>query len=357
MNYESIKPKFKNNSVPIVITSSNEYSLILGVLIQSIISNSNNDNNYDIVILEERITDYNKRLLFSQITSRENFSLRFYDVSSFIATYKFHVGYHINPLTYARLLLIDLMGNYDKVIYLDCDVIVNYDIAELYKIDMEGYLVAAAVDTVIAGINNSVEQHPLRKQQYEYIVDVLGIDRVFEYFNAGVLLLNIRELSQSYNSSDLVSLALQKQWKWFDQDILNKICYTKVYLLEQSWNYMSHRLDSGEPLLESYAPEYIYDAYCKARVMPKIIHFCGRTIPCYVPTADNAHIFWQYARKTPFYELLLYRMSQSLKSSLSWWYSDNPILRYIKKIIKKIIPFGSKRYEVLKTFYFKYFNE
>ena len=355
--HEFYKPAFEKNNIAIAITSSDEYAPFLGVLIESIIRNSSDCYNYDIIVLSKEITEKNKRLLLMEIATKNNFSIRFFEIGSYLCNYKFHTGYHITPMTYCRLALVDVLKEYPKTIYLDCDVIINSDIAELYNCDMGNNFIAAAVDTVMAGLDNSPEKDAYRKEQLEYNINELGVKEVFKYFNAGIIVLNLKELRKKYNAEDLLDLAASKDWKWFDQDVLNKICYGRVYLLEQKWNYMCHRLDAEGDSTEKLAPKEIYDAYCDAGINPKALHYCGRTTPCFAPLADNAYYFWKYARTTPFYELIIHKMIVESSTGISIWYSDRWFIRKIKSIVKLMCPFGSKRYAFLKKIYFRIFTK
>ena len=357
MKQEVLKPAFKEKNIAIAIASSNEYAPLLGVLLESIVENATITNNYDIIILSKEISEANKRLLLSEIANKKNFSMRFFDITGYLKKYKFHTAYHITIMTYCRLALVDILKYYDKAIYLDCDVIINHDIAELYNHNLGENMIAAAIDTVMAGLDNSANLCKYRKEQLDYNINVLGIKNVFKYFNAGIIVMNLKEFRKKYSATDLLTLAASKKWKWFDQDVLNKICYGKVKIIEQSWNFMCHRLDQEGDSTEKLAPKEIYEQYCLARINPKALHFCGRTTPCFAPLADNAHYFWKYARNTPFYEILIYKMIVESSTAISIWYSDNWIIRKLKSIVKVFFPFGTNRYAFLKKIYFKLFNK
>lgn len=79
---------------------------------------------------------------------------------------------------YLRLLAPTLLPDIDKALYLDCDLIVNGDIQELYNINLEDYAVAAVHDATLS---------------YNIVKDYLGYDYWKDgYFNSGVLLMNLR---------------------------------------------------------------------------------------------------------------------------------------------------------------------
>ncbi|MSU09153.1 glycosyltransferase family 8 protein [Veillonellaceae bacterium WCA-693-APC-5D-A] len=360
-------PAFSSNNVVVSITSSDAYSVFLCVLIQSIVQNSSKDNNYDIVVLSNEIGEINKKIILDTIREYSNVSVRFFEIKDILSKYNFYTNYHITIMTYCRLMLLDILKNYSKCVYLDCDVILNHDIADLFNVELGQNYVAAAIDTVMAGWDNieNTECDCLdinyRKEQYYYNVHELGVKDVFKYFNAGILVMNLAEMRKKYNSDDLLQIASSRKWKWFDQDVLNKICYGKVVLLDSKWNFMSHDWNREGDTAEKLAPKKIYDMYVKARANPMAIHYCGNTIPCFAPNSDNAHYFWKYARLTPMYEKILAIMVSSVAISVTQ--NRGFLLRFVDKclprgskrrdLLKKIMPRGSKQFEFLKKLYHK----
>lgn len=51
-----------------------------------------------------------------------------------------------------------------------------------------------------------------------------------------------------------------------------------------------------------------YNLYMEARKSPKIIHYAGCPKPWQIPEADFTEDFWEYARKSPFYERIIANM-------------------------------------------------
>ena len=86
--------------------------------------------------------------------------------------------------TYFRLFIASLYPQYNKAIYLDSDIVVLHDVAELFNIDIGNNLVGAVPDDIIQ--KNEVFQ--------EYVEKVVGVSSYKNYFNAGVLVMNLEEL-------------------------------------------------------------------------------------------------------------------------------------------------------------------
>ena len=110
------EPAFEMKNIPIAIASSDEYAPFLGVLIQSIVENSSEEWNYDIVVLSKNIRKFNRDLLDREVEGYKNFSIRYFDITNYLSKYEFHTDYHITIMTYSRLAMIDIFENYDKVI-------------------------------------------------------------------------------------------------------------------------------------------------------------------------------------------------------------------------------------------------
>ena len=64
--------------------------------------------------------------------------------------------------------------------------------------------------------------------------------------------------------------------------------------------------------------------------------------PWHKPTEDYAHYFWKYSRQTPFYEELLYKMSQRIVKE------PRDLKPIVRKFVDLLLPKGTRRREVVK---------
>lgn len=302
-----VSPIFEEG-VPIVYSANNNYVSYLATSIASLKANSSKDKQYDIVILESSISDYNKKKLLQ--LSDKNFSIRFFNVSPFIKNCSFFLNRYFSAETYYRIFIADIFRLYDKVIYLDCDVLVLCDIAEIYALDLKNNLIAAANDIVSYShrVNNGCIYGVKRK---EYTQEVLGIDDTRFYFQAGVLMFNIKEMLKFGITQKFINKITEiKNPICHDQDILNSVCYRKVLYLPQKWNYYSFfNKDSLQDIniLNRYnnIPIELKEEYEYASKHPNIIHFAGDKKVWYNSSVDFGNLWWKYAAKTPFYHRLL----------------------------------------------------
>ncbi len=298
-------PMQKQNNIPVILSSNNYYAPYLSVTIQSILENSTINNYYDILVLHTDISEENRRKISMQSKNYNNVSIRFINVSGFIDNYNFYIHMHFTSETYYRLLIPDLLKEYHKVIYLDCDLVVNEDIANLYKINIDGYLLAGTRDADVAGLYN-------RKDipRKNYMEKELGLKKPYDYFQAGVVLFNIQEFRKKFKVQDLLEAAGSKNWEFVDQDLLNVYCQGKVKFIDMSWNVLINWMDSNWSRIRTikYGPANVVEEYFKARINPKIVHYAGYVKPWENTECDMADFFWKYARKSIFYEVILSRI-------------------------------------------------
>jgi len=297
-----LKP-INKNGVGICLATDNNYAKHLGVALQSIVDNSSEKNIYDIIVFDNNISFSNKDLILKTIKGHKNFSLRFIKTGEFLKNKKLFGRAHVTISTYLRFAMLDILRNYSKIVYLDCDLVVNKDINDLCSVDLGKNYVGAVRDCLIAAWNNQPNERG--KRERDYYINVLGMSNPFDYFNAGVMVYNIEEMRKNISTEKLFDIATERVYRWQDQDILNKVCFGKVLFLESNWNYMTNRNVENPELLEFPAPKTYFDQFSKAKSDPYIVHYAGHKQPMYCPDVNYGELFWKYARNSLFYEEML----------------------------------------------------
>ena len=301
----TFSPKIDRDSVIAVISSSNEYVPYLSAMLESIKQCSKKSRPYNIFVLTTDISSENQKKLKTQVESDSRFSFTCININSIFPKNLF-VNNHLSVQSYFRFYILDLFKNCNKVLYLDSDIIVNSDIADLFDENVNNYCIAAAIDVDIAG------QIKLYPEQKDYIQKIVGIKESSNYFQAGVLLFNVKEMRKYHDSSSLIQIALNYNWRYLDQDILNHEFMDKVVFFDGNWNVLINCPATPYSRMEiiQNAPYSIYQNYLASRKEPKIIHYAGWKKPWNYTTCDFAEYFWKYARQTVFYEEILTRLSE-----------------------------------------------
>ena len=131
-------------------------------------------------------------------------------------------------IVYARLLIDRLVGpDVDRILYLDCDMLVREDIGFLFDLDLECKAIAAVRDPVGALITG---QRDLQKNR-----DIF--DPADPYFNAGLVLIDLAKWREAdiIGRMEAAYASGVMQRIYYDQDLLNLIFKGKWLRLPWRW--------------------------------------------------------------------------------------------------------------------------
>lgn len=294
----------RDDEVGIVMSCNHSFCPVMAVSIYSIVCNAKTDRNYKLYILNNDISEKYKAKIRRLETS--NFYIQFINIGKkLMKDYHLHVDQHITVETYFRLFIPELF-DCKKLLYLDCDMVVNDDVAKLYDQKVDGYYVAACRDIDAMGTMKC------KKEIYQYIKHTIGCP-IGTYFQAGVMLLNLDKIKKSFTTRKLLDIAGRKKWKFWDQDVLNYAFKGNVLYLPQRWNVLmdwENNTDSRMRVIRKAPFEY-YSEYCEARKTPYIIHYAGYQKPWKEAECDMAEFFWKYAQNTPFYGVLIEQLIEA----------------------------------------------
>ena len=288
------------NDVVIVFACSENFVPYLSVAVQSIVENASATRRYDIIVLTRDLSPTSMITLTRQ-TKSANVGVGFLDVDAALGDIKLPHHGHFRPETYFRLLAPSLLPNVKKAIYLDSDLIVNADIAELFDTDVTGYLLGATRDADTLGQMDGYDA-----TVGPYLENELGMTDAHDYFQAGVLLMNWQHLRRTH-------------------------------------------------IVKNAAPD-VRQEYEEARQDPKIVHFAGPdNRPWLYPDADGAGLFWRYAMHSPYLEEIRAQLEESRDSVAGLAKRLQVIMLYkgIMPAFDKTCPGGTKRRSAIIRIYDK----
>ena len=274
-----MKNNSTNNEIPIFFSTDDNYAPYLEVAIRSLSDNASDNFNYRIVVLNTGLQTEN----IDKIKALEcdNLKIDFVDITEKLKYIKDKLRnvYHFSLVTYYRLFIASLFPGYKKIIYLDCDLVVLGDISQLYCIDIGDNIIAAAPEEFVQNT----------KEFREYAEFALGVDPD-RYVNAGVLVMNLEEFRKSKIEERFVELIKEYNFDLLDPDqaYLNYLCYGRIYTLPNGWN--------KEPM----------PICCEGK--KNIVHYALYKKPWQYDDVTDGEYFWQYAKQSPFYDLIKDRM-------------------------------------------------
>lgn len=263
--------------IPIFFATDNNYAHCLAAAMKSLLENASKEYFYRIYVLTTELKqDYREKISKIVLDYPENASVEYKSLREEMENSPgtFHLRDYYTRETYCRIFIPRLFPQYEKVIYLDCDIILLGDISEFYNTDISGYLMGAAHEDVADVLPNF----------QEYIDKNLGVDHK-TYFSAGVLLIN----AQMYRKLDIESkfINLMNNYTFRitqDEDYLNVLSYGKTLLLDQGWNKAPFKMDSFD------------------EKNLKLIHYKINWKPWHFDDTLWGEYFWKYSSQTEFYE-------------------------------------------------------
>lgn len=292
-----VKKRGFSRVIPIVLAGNETYLNYAAATIQSVYENSNSDYLYDVNIFVDKTVSDNMRRRLNSIKYR-NLKITLWDVqNTFDGIDLYSVG-HYSQQMYYRWLIPEVLSLYDKVLYLDCDIVATADVAKLYDTPLG--------DSYAAAANNF-----LRDNLINHVNNRLGLP-LEEYFNSGVLVMNCQKwIENNIKNKCVQCLKSYDKLACPDQDVLNVVCRGKIVRLDDRWNYQWHHsfpdARTGKLTLDYQAR---FDKLSGS--VPYIIHFTSWVKPWNSPDRFFAEYFWRYCRNTSFYEAVLFmNMSNS----------------------------------------------
>jgi lipopolysaccharide biosynthesis glycosyltransferase len=211
---------------------------------------------------------------------------------------------------YLRLQLPEVLADIKRVVYLDCDIAVLKDIAELYDSNLHGFPLGAVLDYSMVyafPFNNwRIGYEPHTWSVQEYMRSVVRLTDWRSYFNSGIFVADLDRLRQENVRAKCEEFIRRTDTLriWNDQDALNHVvdgCYAR---LDPRWNVTA--AGSKESDLRGCGHDLAAVANLR-RTDPWIVHYCGRKKPWSANTERTFwdHYFWHEAIECPLLPQLL----------------------------------------------------
>jgi len=269
--------------INICLASDNNYAKYLAVTIASILKNANYSDELHFYILDGGIDNLNKHKL-QRLISKETNTLVFICASNEVFERFPKLYGHISLPAYYRFIIADLLLDIDKVIYLDCDIIVQTSLSELYKINIDDYCLAGVEDVGYMYWRNVDER----------------LIHQFDYINTGVLLINLktwRERNIGKQLINYVSSGFDKYLFDVDQGVINYVCKDRIKFIDYRWNVQDSFYRPDIEVSTNINKVEIINASDK----PAIVHFTGTRKPWVdnlIISLPMAYLYYKYLKYT-----------------------------------------------------------
>lgn len=219
----------EESPIHVFLSSDENYVPHLAVAVASIVDNAAQEDRVSFHVLACGFSADTRREL-SRIASRRDFPVSFVETRPEMHHFAEQVATpkpdNILPdMTYFRLMIGTLFPELDRLVYLDCDLVVRKSLGPLWKTPLYGKMLGAVEDQG-------------RDEKLANEKRILGAD---PYLNSGVLLVDLEAWRAGEAERRFVEFAGAHRdlpRYWHDQSLLNAVLKDDVLFLDRTWNSM-----------------------------------------------------------------------------------------------------------------------
>lgn len=255
--------KYDPSVAHIVYASDDKFAEILGVSLVSLYENSKDMDDIKVYILDSGIMDENKQKIETVCKSYKRSDVIFIPGKNISEKLSMNVATDRGSLSqYARLFISsDLPQELNRVLYLDCDIVVKKSIRELWNLDLQGKTIGALMDAFSKHYRGNINLEPN---------DIM--------FNSGVMLINLEKWRGGNVENQLLKFIKAKNGRiqQGDQGALNAVLSHDTYCFEPRFNSVTIFYDFTykEMLIYRRPPQFYSEKKVNEAVEnPSLIHF------------------------------------------------------------------------------------
>lgn len=331
------------NSIPVIFFATSGNLMDISVTLQSFVSSRNPNDSYEIIVIlgsngesgeTQFLINEQKKLLKHYIEQFENITFRFYDPKEKIGKYELRdwnkISYKYN---YYLILLPWILEKYNKVLILSSNLLIETDIKSLFELDLNGQCIGGVRNLYVIGNENK------NYENYE------EMDKLINTIDIDVLVLDLKKLRFKYSKDEVSSLIDIQNNENFVLQNFNRIYKNEFYFIDYSWNYLAVQDFYFNKLLIDNVPYDFYQKYQNVKEKHIINLRVEKGVTLFFES-DLYIKFWNFAKETPFYEILLKNRITGISVSILEMRSRK--VSFARKVADKLLPHETRRREIVK---------
>lgn len=250
-------------------------------------------------------------------------------------------NFNVSLTTYARLFIASLLPEgIDKIIYLDCDALVLGSFKELWDIDLGENYIGGVLDTVPDSLK-----------------EAFGFEAEENYFNAGVLLINLRKWREDNVEAEFLKFMEDNQSRFYqhDQGIINNVFRDKSIVVDPKFNLMGHFSYLDYNLSKKF--HTMKNSYYSEEIMknafnnPVFVHFNGGL----KPSSNNYHpyreLFEKYAELSGYDKSKIFTTPKlTVKGRLFYKALNSPLFKVLLNLYPDSLLYWQSNRNILNGF-------
>lgn len=291
--------------INVCLACDNNYAKYAGVVVASVLANSKDDEDLRFYILDGGISE-NKKTEILSLKSIKDCKIEFVQIDEAmfedykkVATHKY-----ISIATYYRLRLATLLPEVERIIYFDCDMVVNSSLNNLFNVELG--------ENIIAGVRD-INKRMLQQNP--------------SYINAGMVLFDLNKIREENIEQKFYDYTNEnfETIKMGDQTIINEVLKGRIKIVEDEWNVQSSNFTNRS-------------SYTKH---PYIIHYVAKRKPWHFGSFSvHRQLYFKYLQMTPW-------KLNGFKEKFYWYYL-NQIMSLINYVIyRPLFLFRPRFYEAI----------
>ncbi len=261
--------------IPIVFSTDDNYVLPLSVAIQSIKNTIKSSFVLKIYVLCESLIE--KSIDTLKLLQSDNCEINIKNISEFTNGINFITHGRLNKTTWYRIYACELFKGFDKILYLDCDVLINKSISDLFKIDVKNYLLCGVYD-------------------WGFIRQDIFVTK--DYVNAGVILFNVKECNNfDFSEKCLTYASEHSKLPWMDQDVINNVSTGRIKNVGNEFDFMTFYVYDYKKQKSRLKQELKYQKLKSVKDIV-VIHYTGEK-PWKIKNLPLSNLWWKTVKTLP----------------------------------------------------------
>lgn len=276
----------------VVYSSDNNYAQHMGASIYSLLKNNQKFIKVCVFVISNGISDENCANLRKIVSLFKNAELTFVLFDEWKKQLKLNMEWDISVSSYARLFIGSMLSKeVNRILYLDCDMIICGSLNKLWNRDLDGMVLGAVQDSVNTDTKSAV-----------------GLRAEDPYFNAGMLMIDLDEWRKQKIENKCMDFLEQHEGKVIhhDQGILNGVLKNNWLRVPIVYNMMTIHYIYNQIQIKQYFRDqsefYSEETVINGKKNPIILHYTPSftTRPwvqgCCHPLKQ---LYWESLDKTP----------------------------------------------------------
>ena len=280
------------NELNVLFSSDDHYAQHLGAAMQSLLENNQDFTVIRIYIIDNQISDLSKEKLCDIVRRFSNSAVFWISFEKWKSQLQLNMTWSISISSYARLFVAEMIPDeIDRILYLDCDMIVCDSLQNLWNTDLQGCILGAVQDSIGDSTKNAV-----------------GLLLEEQYFNAGMLLIDLAKWRELDVGTKCVQFIAEKNGSvvHHDQGILNGVLKNQWFHLPLQDNLMTiHFIFNRRRVMDYFGEHsefYSENEIMDAKEHPVIIHYTPSFTSrpwCKDCKHPRKALYWENLNKTP----------------------------------------------------------